>query len=236
MAPTYETCWAPGCSPTPAAAPPPLHRTVVEFSVRFHRIDRAALEPKAARTIPIWLGGSGEKALDRAARLAEWLKAGQGLPGGPAPYHRPVAVDVETSIEIECPRSMVAAFVSNPDNATQWYVNIQSITWETTPPAVVGSRIAFVAQFLGRRITYTYEVQEIAPRERFVMSTAQGPFPMQTTYSWQDTESGGTRMTLRNSGEPSGFGKMAAPMMAAAMRKANQKDLARLKMILEHKT
>lgn len=131
---------------------------------------------------------------------------------------------------------MVAAFVSNPDNATQWYVNIQSITWETTPPAVVGSRIAFVAQFLGRRITYTYEVQEIAPRERFVMSTAQGPFPMQTTYSWQDTESGGTRMTLRNSGEPSGFGKMAAPMMAAAMRKANQKDLARLKMILENKT
>ena len=92
---------------------------------------------------------------------------------------------------------MVAAFVSDPDNATQWYVNIQSITWETTPPAVVGSRIAFVAQFLGRRITYTYEVQEIAPRERFVMSTAQGPFPMQTTYSWQDTESGGTRMTLR---------------------------------------
>ena len=209
---------------------------VVDFSGRFHRIDRAALVPKPARTIPICLGGSGEKALDRAARLAEWLKAGQGLPGGPASYHRPVAVDVETSIEIECPRSMVAAFVSNPDNATQWYVNIQSITWETTPPAVVGSRIAFVAQFLGRRITYTYEVQEIAPRERFVMSTAQGPFPMQTTYSWQDTESGGTRMTLRNSGEPSGFGKMAAPMMAAAMRKANQKDLARLKMILENKT
>ena len=149
--------------------------------------------------------------------------AGYELPGGLASYHRPVAVDVETSIEIECPRSVVAAFVSNPENATQWYVNIKSITWETTPPAVVGSRIAFVAQFLGRRIAYTYEVREIAPGERFVMSTAQGPFPMQTTYSWQDTESGGTRMTLRNSGEPSGFGKMAAPMMAAAMRKGEPK-------------
>jgi hypothetical protein len=59
---------------------------------------------------------------------------------------------------------------------------------------------------------------------------------MQTTYTWQDTESGGTRMTLRNSGEPSGFGKMAAPIMAAAMRKANQKDLARLKTILENQS
>ncbi len=103
-------------------------------------------------------------------------------------------------------------------------------------PAVVGSRIAFVAQFLGRRIAYTYEVREIADGERFVMSTAQGPFPMQNTYSWQDTESGGTRMTLRNSGEPSGFGKMAAPMMAASMRKANHQDLVRLKAILENKS
>ena len=144
-----------------------------------------------------------------------------------------MAVDVTTSIEIACPRPVVAEYVSNPDNATRWYVNIKSISWQTPPPAVVGSRIAFVAQFLGRRIAYTYEVREIVPDERFVMSTAQGPFPMQTTYLWQDTESGGTLMTLRNAGEPSGFGKMAAPVMAASMRRANQQDLDRLKAILE---
>ena len=144
-----------------------------------------------------------------------------------------MAVDVQTSIEINCPRPVVAEFVANPDNATRWYVNIKSINWVTPPPAVVGSRIAFVAQFLGRRIAYTYEVREIVPDERFVMSTTQGPFPMETTYSWRDTDSGGTLMTLRNSGEPSGFGKMAAPMMAASMRRANQKDLERLKAILE---
>jgi hypothetical protein len=148
-------------------------------------------------------------------------------------YHRFMVVDITTSIEINCPRPVVAEFVSNPDNATRWYLNIRSISWETPPPAVVGSRIAFVAQFLGRRIAYTYQVREIVPDERFVMSTAQGPFPMQTTYSWQDAESGGTFMTLRNAGEPSGFGKMAAPMIVAAMRRANQKDLERLKAILE---
>ena len=44
---------------------------VVDFSGRFHRIDRASLVPKPKRSIPIWLGGSGEKAFDRAARLAD---------------------------------------------------------------------------------------------------------------------------------------------------------------------
>jgi len=147
-----------------------------------------------------------------------------------------VAVDVETSIEIERPRSVVAAYVSDPDNATRWYVNIKSVEWKTPPPAVVGSRIAFIARFLGRRIAYTYEVRDMVAYERFVMSTAEGPFPMQTIYTWQDTQSGGTRMTLRNAGEPSGFGKVAAPVMSAAMRRANQKDLARLKTILEAET
>ena len=144
-----------------------------------------------------------------------------------------MAVDVETLIQIECPRAVVAAFVSNPDNAARWYVNIKPINWETPPPAVLGSRVAFVAQFLGRRIAYTYEVREIVEGERFVMSTAHGPFPMETTYTWKDTSKGGTQMTLRNAGSPSGFGKMAAPVMAAAMRKANQKDLKKLKGILE---
>jgi Polyketide cyclase / dehydrase and lipid transport len=144
-----------------------------------------------------------------------------------------VAVDVETSIDIRCPRVLVAAYVSDPDNATAWYANIKSVDWKTPRPAGVGSRVAFVAQFLGRRIAYTYEVRDIVVGERFVMSTAEGPFPMQTTYTWQDAPDGGTTMTLRNEGEPSGFGRVAAPVMAAAMRNANQKDLARLKRILE---
>ncbi len=144
-----------------------------------------------------------------------------------------MAVDVETSIEIDRPRSVVAAYVSDPGNATRWYVNITSVQWKTPPPAVVGSRIAFVARFLGRQIAYTYEIRDLVANERFVMSTAEGPFPMETTYTWQDTPGGGTRMTLRNAGEPSGFSKMAAPVMSAAMRRANQKDLTRLKTILE---
>lgn len=142
-------------------------------------------------------------------------------------------VNVETEIEIDRPRSEVAAYASDPDNAMAWYENIKSVEWKSPKPVSVGSRVAFVAQFLGRRLAYTYEVKAMIPGERFSMSTAEGPFPMETTYTWQETPTGGTKMVLRNRGEPSGFSKLAAPMMASAMRRANRKDLARLKALLE---
>jgi uncharacterized membrane protein len=144
-----------------------------------------------------------------------------------------VPVDVQTEIEIDRPRSEVAAYASDPDNATAWYENIKSVEWKSPKPLSVGSRVGFVAQFLGRRLAYTYEVKAMIQGERFAMSTAEGPFPMETTYTWQETSTGGTRMVLRNRGEPSGFSKLAAPMMARAMRRANRKDLARLKALLE---
>ena len=142
-------------------------------------------------------------------------------------------VDVTIWTDIARPRDEVATFAADPDNAPRWYENIASVRWETPPPLQVGSRIAFTARFLGRELAYTYEIRELVPGERLVMSTAAGPFPMETTYTWEDTPTGGTRMTLRNRGEPAGFAKLAAPAMAAAMRRANRKDLARIKDLLE---
>jgi uncharacterized protein YndB with AHSA1/START domain len=144
-----------------------------------------------------------------------------------------VPVDVVTEIEIERPRRDVAEYAADPARATDWYENIKHVDWpEAERPLAVGSKMTFTAEFLGRRLSYTYEVRELNPGQRLVMSTADGPFPMETTYTWEDAGDG-TRMTLRNRGEPSGFSKVAGPMMAAAMRRANRKDLARLKAILE---
>jgi uncharacterized membrane protein len=144
-----------------------------------------------------------------------------------------VTVDVSTSVVIARPRLEVAAYAADPDNATAWYRNIERVEWKTQPPLAVGSRIAFEAHFLGRKLEYTYEVRELVPGERFVMSTSDGPFAMETTYEWRDEPGGGTRMTLRNRGTPSGFAKVAALVMPAAMRHANTQDLRRLKEILE---
>ena len=148
-------------------------------------------------------------------------------------YHGRVPVDVQTEIEIASPRSEVAGYAANPDNATDWYENIKAVEWESPRALEVGARMSFVARFLGRELSYTYEIRELEPGERLVMSTADGPFAMETTYTWEDSPGGGTRMTLRNRGEPSGFARVTAPMMAAAMRRANRRDLLRLKAILE---
>ncbi|MEZ5191325.1 MAG: SRPBCC family protein [Nocardioides sp.] len=145
-----------------------------------------------------------------------------------------MGVDVVVETVIDRPLDVVAAYAGDPSHAPAWYANISSVQWRTSPPLGVGSRMDFVARFLGRRIAYTYEVVELVPGRRLVMRTAQGPFPMQTTYEWEPIErKQRTRMTLRNTGEPSGFGRVAAPVLEAAMRRATTKDLAALKALLE---
>ena len=142
-------------------------------------------------------------------------------------------VDVTTEIVIDRSVSEVSAYAADPDNAPRWYDNIRSVEWKTSPPVQQGSLVAFVAQFLGKRLAYTYEIAEFSPGQRLVMRTQEGPFPMETTYTWVEESPTATRMTLRNAGEPAGFSTVAAPVMSVAMRRANRKDLANLKGILE---
>lgn len=169
-------------------------------------IDRAA--PNARRRRP---------PLDRAEFERQYLPV--------------TVVDVVTEAILPGAVADVAGYAADPTNAPEWYANIDSVEWETEPPLRIGSRVAFVAHFLGRRLAYTYEITEYLPGRRLVMRTSQGPFPMETTYTWQDGP-GGTLMTLRNRGEPTGFGAIAAPVMAAAMRRATRKDLAALAAVL----
>ena len=143
-----------------------------------------------------------------------------------------VDVDIEVHAVLPLPREVVAAYAGDPSNAPEWYANIDSVRWQTPPPVTVGSRMDFEARFLGRRLAYTYEVVELVPAERLVMRTSDGPFPMETTYEWSDAPQG-TTMRLRNRGTPSGFSKIAAPVMRRAMRAAMTQDLARLAQRLE---
>jgi hypothetical protein len=153
--------------------------------------------------------------------------------GAASRYDRAVSIDESTEVQISRPRAEVAAFASDPDNATAWYANIKAVRWETPRPVRVGTRFAFIARFMGRRLAYVYEVKQLVAGERLVMATSEGPFAMETTYTWADAEGGATGMRLRNRGEPNGFPRLIAPLMGSAVRRANRKDLRRLKLLLE---
>jgi uncharacterized membrane protein len=144
-----------------------------------------------------------------------------------------MTVDVTTEIVIGRPADVVAAYAADPANAPAWYQNIEAVTWEAGPPLRTGSTMIFTARFLGRHLAYTYAVTDFVPGERLVMRTAQGPFPMETTYTWQPAGDRSTRMTLRNRGQPAGFPRLAAPLVATAVRHANRKDLSQLRALLE---
>ena len=144
-----------------------------------------------------------------------------------------MSVDVQVAQTIDCPLDTVTGYAADPSNVPKWYRRIHTVNWITDPPVTVGSRIAFEARFMGKRLLYTYEVTRYVPGEALTMTTAEGPFPMTTEYHWSPVDGAHTRMTLRNFGEPSGFSRLIAPFMAFAMRRAMTQDLRRLATLLE---
>lgn len=142
-------------------------------------------------------------------------------------------VNVITSIVINKPVEVVSEYSADPDHAPVWYENIKSVSWVTEKPLREGSRVRFGARFMNRKLDYVYEIKEFKPGELLIMETAEGPFPMKTIYRWKEVDDGSTEMTLQNVGEPAGFSRFLSPLMSWMMRRANNKDLRKLKMVLE---
>ena len=142
-------------------------------------------------------------------------------------------VDVLTETVIRRPVAEVAAYAGDPTNAPEWYANIDSVEWQTPPPVAVGSRIDFVARFLGRRLAYTYEVAELRARRAAGHAHGAGPVP-----HGDHLHLGAARRRRHadDAAQPRrarGLLAVVAPFMAAAMRRANRKDLAALRSRLE---
>jgi hypothetical protein len=146
-----------------------------------------------------------------------------------------MAIDVLTTILICCPKTDVASYASDPRNAPQWYARIASAVVETPLPIRVGSRFRFEARFLGRTLVYTYEVIAFEPTEFLTMRATDMRGGMETSYSWIAEGPSSTRMVLRNRGAAKPIPFIPDVLLAAAIRRANRGDLARLRQILERR-
>ena len=89
-----------------------------------------------------------------------------------------------------------------------------------------------MAHFMGRRIEYVMEVDELESGRRIVLRSIKSPFPMRVTYTFEPDTSG-TRATVRVEGGPDGPLRRASGLMSWAVRRNLRKDVARLMQICE---
>ena len=143
-----------------------------------------------------------------------------------------MSTDLEVRTRIARDRSEVAAFVMDPENDTRWIEAFAEVTVLTPPPVGKGTRVSRVAQFLGKRIEYVNEITEYDPPALLAMRSVKAPFPMEVTYRF-DEDGGGTRVTIHTRGDAGGFYRLAGPLLYRAVRKGVEKDLAKLKRLLE---
>lgn len=142
-------------------------------------------------------------------------------------------MDVQVEQVIERPREEVARYAMAPENEPVWIGGIKESHIVTEPPVRVGTEVARVASFLGKRIDYALKVTEHEPGRVIVMDSVRGPFRMRVTYAFEDTGAGATRVINRVEGESSGFYGLGDSLMAIQVRRSLRRDLKTLKKLLE---
>ena len=145
-----------------------------------------------------------------------------------------MSIDVKAEIVINRSREDVASFAMNSDNDPIWIGGIVESKMLTDSPLGKGTNVSRVAKFLGKRIEYINEIIEYDPAGLLVMRSIKGPFPMTIRYQFEDA-SGGTLARIHVQGESSGFYKLAAPLLARAVKGNVKNDLETLKDLLESK-
>ena len=142
-----------------------------------------------------------------------------------------MGVNVFIETMIDCDRQRVAAFATDPANDRDWIGGVVEAKKLTEGPVAIGTRVARVANFLGRRFSYTLEVIDMEPDQKVVMTTST-PFPMMVVYEFEGAGRN-TLMRIRVSGEPRGFFRLGGPFLPRMVRGNVMKDLGRLKQRLE---
>ncbi len=140
-------------------------------------------------------------------------------------------IQVENSVVINKPVAEVYAFVTNGENSAKWQGGVESVVSEG-PSNKVGSQFTETRKFLGQEMKTIMEITEVVENEKWSAKVVKGPVPYQVTVKFE-AEGGGTKMTIRIEGEPTGFFKMAEGMVSSQLEKSLAEDSQRVKALLE---
>ena len=147
-----------------------------------------------------------------------------------------MSIDITAEVAIRRPLRDVAAYMTDPAHDPEWIGGVREVRMETPPPLAVGSRVARVAYFMRRRVEYVNEVTELDPERVLDMRSVKAPFPMRVTYSFEPRGADGrdgTTVRNRVRGAPGGFFALFGPLLAPLVKRSVQKDLDRLRDVIE---
>ena len=143
-----------------------------------------------------------------------------------------MAIREELSVVIGRPVEEVFDFATDPENEPLWQSTSLETERTSEGPLGVGATFRNTSKFLGRRIESAYEVTEMEPPRRQCIKIVSGPIPGSDCYLFEPAE-GGTRFTQTFVVEVGGFFRLAEPLVARAIRRQFDADMATLKDVLD---
>jgi carbon monoxide dehydrogenase subunit G len=126
----------------------------------------------------------------------------------------------------------VFEYVARGENWSEWATELVESRKTSEGPLGVGTTFVHVAQMLGQRIENGYEVSEYEPNRKITLKAISGPIPATAAVAVESVN-GGTRVTLSATGEAAGFFKLGEPLIARALDRQQDANLATLKDLLE---
>ncbi|MEM7371033.1 MAG: SRPBCC family protein [Bacteroidota bacterium] len=139
---------------------------------------------------------------------------------------------VTTEVIIHRPIEEVFDFIANMENNPSWQNGMLSCRYTSDPPHVQEATYDQVAKFMGREIVSSFTILEFDRPNKIKGSSPEGSFPITFTRMLEKTEQG-TKVSALIEGDPSGFFKLAAPLMKGKVAKSVKEDYLRLKTLLE---
>lgn len=139
---------------------------------------------------------------------------------------------IESSVTVNRPIEEVFTFVTDIRNSTKWMSGVLEAAQTSSGPMGVGATYRFNIEVMGRKLETTGEVAVYDPPSKYAWKASSGPFPMSGSTTCEPV-AGGTLVTDTIEVEPGGFFKLAEPLLIKQQRGQVEKDMKRLKELLE---